>query len=186
METLSKQLHTINEIQSAQQTDILFPNKLNPLAVQLLNERLRDEYAAHYFYRNASNWCFDKAYMNAGAFFAAEAATELVHAEKLQNYLVGWNTVPFIPPVKMVPAFTTLIDVVNKAYVMEYDLFLAYNSNSSEIFNTCLATFDFLQELRIGQRQSVAEYSDLLNAAQLVNVSNNFEVLYYEGKYFKG
>ena len=69
---------------------------------------------------------------------------------------------------------------------MEYDLFLAYNSNSSEIFNTCLATFDFLQELRIGQRQSVAEYSDLLNAAQLVNVSNNFEVLYYEGKYFKG
>jgi ferritin len=186
METLSKQLHTINEIQSAQQTDILFPNKLTPLAVQLLNQRLGDEYTAHYFYRNASNWCFDKAYMNAGAFFAAEAASELAHAEKIQDYLVGWNTVPFIPPVKMVPAFTTLIDIVNKAYVMEYDLFSAYNSNSSEIFNVCLATFDFLQELRIGQRQSVAEYSDLLNAAQLVNVSNNFEVLYYEGKYFKG
>jgi len=186
MKTLSKQLHSINEIQSAQQTDVMFPNKLNPEVVNLLNQRLGDEYTAHYFYRNASNWCFDKAYMNAGAFFEAEAASELTHAEKLQSYMVGWNVTPFIPPVKMIPSFTTLIDIVNKAYAMEYNLFSAYNSNSSEVFNICLATFDFLQELRVIQRTAIAEYSDLLNAAQLVNVSNNFEVLYYEGKYFKG
>ena len=50
--------------------------------------------------------------------------------------------------------------------------------------STDLSTFDFLQELRIGQRESVAEYADLLNAAQLVNVSNPFELLYYEQTYF--
>ena len=54
------------------------------------------------------------------------------------------------------------------------------------IFPVDLNTFDFLQELRTVQNTAVAEYSDLLNAAQLVNVENNFEVLYYEGKYFKG
>ena len=114
MKTLSKQLHSINEIQSAQQTDVIFPNKLNPEVVTLLNQRLEDEYTAHYFYRNASNWCNDKAYLKAGAFFAAEAASELTHAEKLQSYMVGWNVTPFIPPVKMIPSFTTLIDIVNK------------------------------------------------------------------------
>ena len=186
MEQVKKKKPNLNEIQSAMQSDILSPRTLSPEVAELLIERLGDEYTAHYFYRNASNWCNDKAYMNAAAFFAAEAANELAHAEKLQNYMVGWNVTPFLPPVKMIPAFSTLIDIVNKAYVLEYNLFSAYNSNSSEIFNICLATFDFLQELRIGQRESVAEYSDLLNAAQLINVSNNFEVLYYEGKYFKG
>jgi hypothetical protein len=37
----------------------------------------------------------------------------------------------------------------------------------------------------MGQNQSVIEYSDLLNAAMLVNVENNFEVLYFEQTYFK-
>jgi hypothetical protein len=92
---------------------------------------------------------------------------------------------PIIPPVKMIPSFTNLIDIVNKAYEMEYNLFLSYNSNSASVFPTDLATFDFLQELRKIQNQAITEYSDLLNAAQLVNVSNNFEVLYFEGKYFK-
>ena len=176
----------LNEIQSALQTDILSPRTLSPEVAELLVERLGDEYTAHYFYRNASNWCLDKGYMNAGAYFADEATSELEHAGLIQTYLVGWNIVPTIPPVKMVPIFSTLIDVVNKAYQLEYNLLVKYNSNSNMILPVDLNTFDFLQELRTIQNSAVAEYSDLLNAAQLVNVENNFEVLYYEGKYFKG
>jgi len=183
METKKKNL---NEIQSARQSDVLSPRTLSPEVAELLIERLGDEYTAHYFYRNAANWCNDKAYKKAGAFFTAEAASELTHAEKIQTYLVGWNIVPVIPPVKMVPIFSTLIDVVNKAYQLEYNLLIQYNSNSSMILPVDLNTFDFLQELRTIQNAAVAEYSDLLNAAQLINVENNFEVLYYEGKYFKG
>ena len=186
MEKLGSQLHEINEMEIAQQSNILLPQKLNPEVVQLLNQRLGDEYTAHYFYRNAANWCKDKAYFKAAAYFEAEAASELTHAEKLQNYLTDWNIVPFIPPVKMVPSFSNLIDIVNKAYELEFNLLGAYNVNSAQVFTTDLTTFDFLQQLRQIQMTSVAEYSDLLNAAQLINVSNNFEVLYYEGKYFKG
>jgi ferritin len=178
-------LNNLNEITSANQADIKIPNVLSPDVTKMLIERIGDEYTAHYFYRNASNWCDDKAYKNAAVFFKAEAESELTHAEKLQTYLTGWNIMPIIPPVKMIPSFTNLIDIVNKAYEMEYNLFLSYNSNSTSVFPTDLATFDFLQELRQIQNQAIAEYSDLLNAAQLVNVSNNFEVLYFEGKYFK-
>jgi hypothetical protein len=84
----------------------------------------------------------------------------------------------------MIPSFTNLIDVINKAYQLEFDLFTQYNSNSASVFPVDLATFDFLQELRKIQTTSVAEYADLLNAAQLINVSNNFEVLYFEQTYF--
>lgn len=183
METKKRNL---NEIQSARQSDILSPRTLSPEVAELLMERLGDEYIAHYFYTNASNWCLDKGYMNAGAYFAAEAASELEHAGLIQTYLVGWNIIPIIPPVTMLPTFSTLIDVVNKAYQLEYNLLIQYNSNSSMILPIDLNTFDFLQQLRTNQNTAVAEYSDLLNAAQLINVENNFEVLYYEGKYFKG
>jgi hypothetical protein len=109
---------------------------------------------------------------------------ELEHALKLQNYIVGWNAVPIIPPIKSIPQFSHLIDIVNKSYDLEYQLLKAYNDVSSQVLLSDLSTFDFLQELRIIQNQSVAEYADLLNAAELVNVENNFEVLYYENTYF--
>ena len=175
----------LNEIQSAMQADILSPRTLSPEVAELLIERLGDEYTAHYFYRNAANWCNDKAYFKAGAYFTGEAEQELIHAGLLQTYLVNWNIVPSIPPVKMVPIFATLIDVVNKAYQLEYNLLTNYNTDSRMIFPVDLNTFDFLQQLRTIQNDSVAEYSDLLNAAQLVNVENNFEVLYFENEYFE-
>ena len=104
----------------------------------------------------------------------------------LQKYMTDWNVLPLIAPVKSVPNFSNLIDVVNKAYTMELNLLYAYNDNSRLAFQVCLSTFDFLQTLRNIQVSSVAEYSDLLNAANLVNVSNSFEILYFEQTYFNG
>jgi ferritin len=181
---MANKLTSINEMQVASKEDIITPVTLTPEVIKMLIERIGDEYTAHYFYRNASNWCNEKAYFRAGAFFAAEADSELGHAKQVQEYLVNWNVMPIIPPVNMIPQFANLIDIVNKAYEMEYRLFQSYNKNSAAIFPTDLATFDFLQELRVGQRVSVAEYADLLNAAMLVNVSNNFEVLFFEQTYF--
>lgn len=183
---MATKLANLNELQEASNEMILQPNTISPEVIKMLIERIGDEYTAHYFYRNAANWCKEKAYFKAAAFFDVEADTELTHAKKVQDYLVDWNVMPIIPPVQMLPQFSNLIDIINKAYEMEYGLYEKYNQNSAAIFPTDLATFDFLQELRVIQRTSVAEYSDLLNAAQLVNVSNNFEVLYFEQTYFAG
>ena len=160
------------------------PKTLADITVKILTDRLGDEYTAHYFYRNATNWCAGIGYLKAAAFFAQEAENELDHAKGLQKYLVDWNVMPLLPSIKPNVTFSDLIDIINKAYVLEYALFESYNRNSKELFDTDLTTFDFLTSYRTGQTESVIEYSDLLNAAELVNTDNKFELLYFEQTYF--
>lgn len=164
---------------------ILTPIKLNEAIVTLLTDRIKDEYTAHYYYRNAANWCKDANYVKAAAFFEAEAVNELEHAKMLQDYMISWNVVPMIPSTTPDSTkFDNLIEIVNGGYKLEYNLLVDYNDISSKLFTIDLTTFDFLQQFRKIQNESVAEYSDLLNAANLINVNNKFEVLYFENKYF--
>lgn len=167
-------------------TNIKTPKTLADSSVKILTARLGDEYTAHYFYRNATNWCAGIGYPKAAAFFAAEAETELEHARGIQKFLVDWNVNPLLPSIKPNVTFTDLIDVINKAYTIEYSLFDSYCKDSLEVFNTDINTYDFLTGYRAIQNQSVIEYSDLLNAAMLVDVNNKFEVLYFEQTYFEG
>ena len=161
------------------------PKELAGSSVKIINDRLVDEYTAHFFYRNASNWCKGVGYNNAGVFFNTEAAAELGHAEKLQQYLVDWNVTPTMPAVKPNITFISLIDIVNKAYALEYDLYTKYNADSVKIMQSDITTFDFLQEFRKTQFDSIVEYSDLLNAAQLIDPMNLLDILHYEEIYFK-
>ena len=73
------------------QESVIKPKTLTPEIVDILNSAIAEEYAAHYFYRGAANWCQGVGYTKAAAFYTAEAAAELEHAEKLQKYLVDWN-----------------------------------------------------------------------------------------------
>ena len=168
----------------AEQSSVLLPKTLTEDIIADLNSALVEEYTAHYFYRGAANWCNGVAYIKAGAFFAAEAAAELEHAEKLQKYLVDWNCTPQLPSVKFSGEFKSLIDVVNKAYAIEYQLGTKYMTWASQVFPKHLMTFNFLQEFVDIQNQSIAEMSDKLNAAQLVDVSNKLDLLHYEERYF--
>ena len=90
------------------------PKTLGNATATLLNERLFDEYTAHFFYRNARNFCKGVGYNHAAEFFGKEAETELTHAELLQNYMVDWNVTPTMPSVKPNIQFAGLIDIVNK------------------------------------------------------------------------
>lgn len=160
------------------------PKELAPKIVEMLNNRLKDEYTAHYFYRNAANWCDDANYKKATAFFTQEAVNELEHAQKLQKYIVSWNVIPTMPAVKPAINFADLVDIINKAYVLEYDLFTKYNADSVSIMSEDITTFDFLRELREGQYESVVEYSDLLNALNLIDSNDKYQILYFEQTYF--
>ena len=168
----------------SEQSEILLPKTLPQELVDRINSALAEEYTAHYFYRAAANWCQGVAYIKAAAFFEAEASTELEHAVKLQKYLVDWNCTPQLPTVKFSGEFASLIDIVNKAYAIEYKLGDKYNEMSAEIFAKHLPTFDFLQEFRTIQTESIAEYSDKLNAAQLIDVNDKLSLLHYEERYF--
>jgi len=163
---------------------LIKPIMLNEAVVKLLNERLGDEYAAHYFYNSAANWCASVGYLKAAKFFAAEAVSELEHALKLQKYLVDWNCTPIIPNVATFVDFGNLPNIIDGAYKIELSLFKKYIENSQTIFAIDLATFDFLQYYRVIQTASVAEYSDLLNALELIDINDRLSVIHFEDYYF--
>jgi ferritin len=169
---------------TTEQSQVLLPKTLTEDIVSDINSAIAEEYTAHYFYRGAANWCNGVAYVKAGAFFEGEANAELEHALKLQKYLVDWNCTPKLPSVKFSGEFSSLIDVVNKAYTIEYQLGTKYMTWATQMFPKHLMTFNFLQEFVDIQNESIAEMSDKLNAAQLIDVSNKLDLLHFEERYF--
>jgi ferritin len=163
---------------------VKIPSTLTQEIEKALNERLGDEYTAYYFYRNAANWCKNVNYKKAAEFFNAEAESELEHAQGIQDYLIQWNLTPQIPQVPTFYKIENLIEVIDKAYDLEYNLLQKYAENQKEFLVLDPATFNFVQKYVDIQNDAVSEYSDLLNALQLVNSENKFELLYFENTYF--
>ena len=161
------------------------PHSLDKGVVDLLAPRHLDEMDAFYFYRAASNWCQGVGYFKAAAFFAAESEDEIEHAAKIEKYLVDWNiTVPLPTVPKPQVDFSGLLEVLEEAYKIEYDLYEAYEETSKKLFNMDLCTFDFLQQFRLIQTKSVAEYSDKLNLLEDVDGKDKFKLLLLEEKLF--
>lgn len=158
--------------------------KLNAKTIKILTDRIKDEYTAHYYYRAASNWCQDMNYKKAAEFFKNEAVDELTHAQKLQEYMTDFNIIPEIPQAPTKHSFSNLIDIIHGAYKMELALMKEYNKDSQDVFSTDITTFDFLTEFREIQKGAVIEYNDLINATNLVNKKDKFQVLYFEQTYF--
>lgn len=175
----------INEsIKPVDPTIIKKPNQLKKEVISLLNQRIGDEYTAHYFYRSAANWCHNMSYKKAAAFFDDEANDELEHAKNLQKYMTDWDVLPSIPKVETNVKFSNLAEIIVQAYDMEYGLLQSYSDNAKVIFGLDQATYAFIQDYVKQNTGSTAEYADLLNALQLINPENNFEMLYFENQYF--
>jgi ferritin len=98
--------------------------------------------------------------------------------------MTDFNIIPEIPTAPSKHDFTNLIDIVNEAYTMELNLMKAYNKVSQEVFSDDITTFDFLTDLREIQKGSVVEYNDLVNASNLIDKGDKFQVLYFEQTFF--
>lgn len=160
------------------------PVSLPAEIVKELESRLKDEYTAHLIYRNAANWCKNANYKKAAAFFEAEAMDELEHAKSLQDYMTQWNILPQIPVCEVPNKITSLVQAINEAYVFEYNLLVSYSELQNDFDKTHPASFNFIQGFVNIQNESVAVFSDLLNALNLVDVNNRLDVLMFEDKYF--
>jgi ferritin len=158
--------------------------KLSDKVVQILTDRIKDEYYAHYLYRTAANWCQDMNYKKAAAFFHEDAHKELEHAETIQKYMADFNIVTKMPQSETSFTFDSLLDIIYQAYNFELGLMKSYNKNSQEVFQEDLTTFDFLQQFREIQKESVIEFNDFINAANLVDKNDKFQILYFEQTYF--
>ena len=158
--------------------------RLSEDVINRLNDRIADEYHAHFLYKNAANWCQDKNYIKAANFFNADSLTELEHATTIQKYMTDFNVLPTFKKSETMFKFTSLKDIIKQAYDFELYLMKKYNEDSQKVFTNDLTTFDFLQQFRIIQKESVIEFNDLLNGLELVDVNNKLDVLYFEQTYF--
>ena len=178
---LAEQKSSENKLSSEKEPKLY---TLSDKVVKLLTDRIKDEYTAHYFYRAAANWSNDVNYKKAAAFFENEAMGELTHAQKVEDYMTGFNVIPQIPSANPKHTFSNLIEIIHQAYTMELNLMNAYNKDSHTVFADDITTFDFLQELREIQKDAVVEYNDLINASNLISKTDKFQVLYFEQTYF--
>lgn len=162
------------------------PHTLESNVVSKLLDRLKDEYDAMYFYTSASNWCRGKGYEAAADFFKKEAENEHEHARKVEKYITDWNVTFRLPVIHQPDAdYLSLVDVIEQAYEIEYALYEAYEQTSKQMFNLDLCVFDFLTPLRLGQNESVIEYSDMLNELETIGPDNAFALYYWQQEKFK-
>lgn len=142
----------------------MIPNKLEQKVVNALLPLLTSEYDAFYNYRALSNWCANVGYFKAAEFFTKESEDELEHAKKIEKYLVDWNVTPMLPAmVEPRISYDNLLEGIESAYKMEYDLYEQYEKAGEKMFSSDLCTFGLIQEFLKIQLSAVAEYSDKLN-----------------------
>lgn len=162
------------------------PETLNSKTIEALFIRLNDEYTAFYFYRSASNWCKNVGFFKASEYFKNESKDELKHANGIENYLIDWNVEVLSPNISSPQVkFLNLVDIIEKAYNLEYNLYKGYELTSNEIISRNeYSTFDFLGKYRDIQTKSVAEYSDMLNTLEGVDIRDKFQLLLLEENLF--
>lgn len=161
------------------------PAKLSEQVLGLLYKRLENEYTAFYTYRAASHWCQNNGFAKAAKYFEKESADELEHAKGIENYITDWNTNPELPAIsKPKTEFKSLVEIIEKAYDLEYNLYLDYEETSMKLFKEGeVAVFDFIQAYRKIQNDSVIEYSDMFNVLEGVD-ANKMNLLLLEEQLF--
>ena len=157
------------------------PQVLDKKIVSLLEDRLKDEYKAHYHYQAASNWCKNLGYSGGEKFFLKESTDELAHARKLQDYLSDWNVIPNLTSIEKPKVdFKNLYELVCMSYELELDLYKKYNSTSADVLPLDPSVFTFLDDFREIQTSSVAEYATLINKMDLIDSTDKFQVFYFD------
>lgn len=138
-------------------------------------ERLKDEYTAHLFYRNLSNWCDIQGFTKAAAYFASEAQSELEHALTIETQLNDWNIEYKMPFITGDWTFTSLSNGIEQAYGIEAALYAAYNDDAIASFSVDVNTFQFFVDKVEIQRESVAEYLTMIDRLKLTTDMLIFE-----------
>lgn len=137
--------------------------KLEGVAVDAVTNRIANELGARFFYEAAVAFCLANGFDFAAAYFEKEANEENAHYLKWVKFLSDYGETVMFPTIAAPPSFSSLPDILEKAYTMEDDLMELYEDDATNVFPVCKVTFGIIQEYIAIQNTSVIEYASLLN-----------------------
>jgi ferritin len=145
--------------------------KLPPVVIDRITQRIADEQAAFYFYISASAWCRLNGYENASKYFTVESHGEEYHYKRLVSFLAEWNSQVLFPSVPdPIKTFRGLQDILEQAYNMEYANYKKYEANAIELFPVSQNSYMLFQDFVRTQNESV------ISAANVLKKLNNYLV----------
>jgi len=138
---------------------------LEPNEIAIIMPRVQDELNARYFYEAAVAFCRTNGYDNAAKYYANEAAQENEHYQKWINFLADWNVNIDFPVIPVPPKFTSLLDIIEQTYGIEYALGEAYEQDAVNVFPICQTIYKLMQEFVQIQNDSVIEANNIATKA---------------------
>jgi len=139
------------------------------LPISSLLARLTNEYEAHLFYRNASNWCNVNGFVDASNYFASEASSELEHATAIQKYLTDWNISFVLPNASVDFSVTDIRELFTEALAIEMALYKAYNTDAISAMHIDSSLYSLNLHFVGVQKDAVAEYLNYNDELKLIS-----------------
>lgn len=147
----------------------MLKNLLSKQTEARLNEAVQSELYAAHLYRHLANQLQRLGYFGAQKHFAAEAADELEHYQKLADLMNDMGSVASVP---MLEAITDRVTSLRDALEIAYETEMQLGSDYERWYKDCppmvqQALLFFIEQ----QRKSIGKYGDLLT--RLDRAGNN-------------
>lgn len=151
----------------------------------LLLARLKDEMTAYYFYTNWANFFDNIGRTLLAQYCRNEAADELTHAQKLQNYLIGWGVFVMLPSPGEITEPKTMVQFFEDKYTIEGNLYTAYNDNAQSQFSHDKSLFALFMDMVDIQKVSIFEAKTHLDQLALINTDDKLSLFQFEQELFE-
>ncbi len=143
---------------------------LKPEIKAWLDKSIASELYASNLYKHIANQLQRLGLFGAQKYYLKESGEELVHYQKIVDYINDMGDVATIPSIpKMSDKINSLMDALEISYETEYELMKQYQEfyeKAEDEYKDCV-TGTFLIEFLQIQRKSVGEYADLISRLQL-------------------
>ncbi len=158
---------------------------LSDKMIELLNKQINLEFYSSNHYLQMSAWCEWKGLPGAGAFLRSHAAEELMHGNKLFDYLHETGAFPVLGAIAAPPTeYTSLVDILEKTYAHEQQITRSINELVfAAMEEKDFSTFNFLQWYVGEQHEEEKLFRSILDKAKLIGTEGRS--IYYLDKEIK-
>jgi ferritin len=148
----------------------------NPMLSKTMTERLNGQINLEFYssnlYLQMGAWCERKGYDGCGAFLKQHAAEEMMHMQKLFNYVSETGGLPIVGSISAPPAeFSDLRDVFQQT--LEHERFITGKINdvvAVAFEEKDFSSFQFLQWYVAEQHEEEALFQGILDKLEMIGI----------------